>query len=260
MESKTKLIIGNFLHNPCILPVQILGLYPLYLLISGDAVSWWWCAFLPGYICLFTLGISAGYHRLISHKAFTTSTFFKRAILFFGILSGQGSPITWVAIHRGYHHKYSDTDKDLHSPMHGFWHSYITWMFKTPKIGLRSVGDLQRDTDIIFAHKNFVSIFFITNIIVACIDINLWMYLLLLPAWVAFQTISITTSFNHIECFGYKNKNCDDTSVNCVWLWPLIFGDAWHNNHHMAPKSANMRVRWWELDPTYWLIKLIKTS
>lgn len=253
-----------FLKNPpvwaSILPIQIIGLYPIYLLITGQAVTWWWQAFIPGYICLFMLGASAGYHRLISHRHFQTSKTWKRILIFFGIMSGQGSPLTWAAIHRGYHHRHSDTDQDLHTPKHGFWHSYITWMFKTRSVSVKSVKDLRQDPDIIFAHRNFLRIFFTTNLIVAFIDTNLWLFLLVLPAWVSYQSISLTTSFNHIEKLGYKNYPVRDTSVNCIWLWPLVLGEAWHNNHHGAPRSASMTKRWWEIDPTYWLIRIIRKN
>jgi len=260
MATKAKIIFQNLINNPTLLFVQIFGLYAIYLVLFGNAPVWWWIAFIPGYLCIFIIGISAGYHRYLAHKSFPTNRFVKRLILFFGILSGQGSPLTWVAIHRGYHHRHADTDKDLHSPIHGFLSSYITWMFRIKRLSYSSVKDLRKDQDIIFAHNHFVKIFLLTNLLIICISVNLWLYLFILPAWVAFQTISITTSFNHIEFLGYKNYPTSDRSINCIWLWPFILGDAWHNNHHGNPKTSNMKIRWWELDPTFWIIKIIQKS
>jgi len=254
----TKLIKNTFALPQLwavILPMQILGIYALY-----NIEGWWWIATLIGYICIKMIGVSAGYHRLFCHRGYRVNNVVKRIILYFGILSGQGSPITWVAIHRGYHHRHADTAKDLHSPRDGFWHSYFFWMFKHTNISVRSAIDLQRDPDMMFAHKHYIKIIWVTHFTFFFINVNLWLYLLVLPMFIALHSFLIQTSLTHYRSLGYRNYNVADNSVNIPWLFPIILGEAWHNNHHGNGRDPNYGKKWWELDPTFYLIKLIRSD
>jgi stearoyl-CoA desaturase (delta-9 desaturase) len=241
-----------------IIPMQFIGVYGLYCIFTGAASTWWWIATLIGYVCIKMLGVSAGYHRLFSHKGFNVNLLTKRILLWFGMLAGQGSPLFWIGIHRGYHHRYADQEGDAHSPRDGFWHSYILWMFKKDHMSIRSVVDLLRDPDMVFAHKHYIKILWITNLLVALISIELWIYLLALPAFITLHSFLIQTSVTHLSWAGYRNYNVKDDSVNVPWLFPIILGECWHNNHHGEGRNPNYGRNWWELDPTYWLIKLIR--
>lgn len=243
-----------------ILPMQIIGIYAMYTIGIRAVPDWWWISTIVGYVCIKMLGISAGYHRLLSHKGFGVKRSVKLILLWFGILAGQGSPLFWVGIHRGYHHRYADRKGDAHSPKDGFWHSYILWMFKKNSMSIRSVIDLTKDKDIVFAHKHYIKILWITNLLVALISIDLWIYLLVLPAFITLHSFLVQTSITHLSWTGYRNYNVKDNSVNVPWLFPLILGEAWHNNHHGNGRNPNYRRRWWELDPTYWLILLIRVK
>jgi stearoyl-CoA desaturase (delta-9 desaturase) len=227
-------------------------------IILGTAPTWWWVAVIIGYVCMKMLGISAGYHRLFCHNGYKVNVFTKRLLLWFGIIAGQGSPVYWIGIHRGYHHRYADTDKDAHSPKHGFWHSYILWMFKMKTMSIRSVVNLLRDPDMVFAHKHYIKIFWVSHLIVALISFNLWLYLMGLAAFITLHSFLIQTSVTHLSNAGYRNYKVKDDSVNVPWLFPFILGEAWHNNHHGDSRNPNYGRRWWEFDPTYWLIKLIR--
>jgi len=255
-------VLKGMIRMYSIVPVQLLGFYALYTIFTGAAPNWWWMTTLVGYVCIMMLGISACYHRMLSHKGFKTIRPMKIFMLWCSALSGQGSPIFWVTIHRGYHHRYSDQDLDPHSPIHGFWHSYILWMFKI-KDGdhnTKYVVDLFRDKDVMFFHKYYNHIFILSHMAIALISVDLWIYLVMLPAFLTIHSFSIQTSLNHSKVYGYKNAGTKDDSVNITWLFPVILGEAWHNNHHADAKNPNYGSRqWWELDPTYWLIKLIRT-
>jgi stearoyl-CoA desaturase (delta-9 desaturase) len=256
-------IIKNTLHFPNlwggIIPIQVVGIFSLYTIFAGTAPSWWWIATLIGYVCMKMLGISAGYHRLFCHGGYTVNLFTKRLLLWFGIIAGQGSPVYWISIHRGYHHRHADTDKDAHSPKHGFWHSYILWMFKMKSISIRSSINLLRDPDMVFAHQHYIKIFWLSHLIVALISFDLWLYLMGLSAFITLHSFLIQTSVTHLSWAGYRNYSVKDNSVNVPWLFPLILGEAWHNNHHGEARNANYGGRkWWELDPTYWIIQIIK--
>jgi stearoyl-CoA desaturase (delta-9 desaturase) len=259
-------IIKNIFKMPNlwggVIPIQAFGFYAVCTVAAGTAPSWWWICTLIGYICIMMLGVSAGYHRMLSHKGFETNPFIKKLILWFAVISGQGSPIFWCMIHRGYHHRYSDQDKDPHTPDHGFWHSYIWWMFKIKEgdLSTKYIVDLLRDEDCVFFHKHYSKILWISHIALALISFDLWLYLMLLPAFITLHSFAIQTSMNHSKVYGYRNQETRDNSVNVTWLWPLILGEAWHNNHHADAKNPNYGKRWWEMDPTYWLIKLIRTD
>jgi fatty-acid desaturase len=258
LESK----IRFYLHVwGAIVPMYLLGVYAIYMLFDGQSLSWLW-ATLVGYVCIGMLGVSACYHRMLSHKGFETYRPLKWFAMWCAVLSAQGSPIAWVTIHRGYHHRLADREGDPHSPRDGFWHSYAGWMFKTkngdlsPKYNV----DLLRDPDCLFFHKYYIEILFVSHILIALISFDFWLYAMLLPSFITSHTFSLNTSLNHYKFLGYRKFETKDDSVNVVWLWPLILGEAWHNNHHGDAKSANFGKQWWELDPTYWLIKLIRKT
>lgn len=262
METSFKHIVKNTIALPqlwaVVVPMQFFGIYAVYDILSSNSPTWWWIATIIGYICFKMIGIAAGYHRLFCHRSFEVNTFVKRIILYFGILGGQGSPIMWVAIHRGYHHRHADTAKDLHSPKDGIWHSYMGWMFKYPTVSIRSALDLTRDPDMLWVHKYYIPIIYITHILAAMISINLWLYLFMLPMFITLHCFLMQTCLTHLPILGYRNYNVKNDSVNSPWLFPLILGEAWHNNHHGNPKSPNFGgKKWWELDPTFWIIRLL---
>ena len=246
-----------------LVPLHIFGVYSIIKIFEGTAPSWWWLTCIIGYVMFKMLGIGAGYHRLICHKSFKVNRLMKIFILWCGVVSGQGSPIFWCAVHRGYHHRYSDTIKDLHSPKHGFWHSYILWIFKLnyKTLQIRSVIDLVKDKEVSFFHNNYNKIIIISHLVIAMISVNLWLYLMILPCLISLHSFLSQTSLTHISFMGYRNYDTKDTSVNSIWLFPFILGEAWHNNHHGEGRNPNFGGRnWWELDPTYWLIKLIESK
>jgi fatty-acid desaturase len=268
MEKTTlTLMIKNIFTNPnlwgSIIPMQLLGFLAIYNICNNSALPFWWIYTIIGYICVMCLGVSGCYHRLLSHKGFEVSRPIKILMTWFAVIGGQGSPVWWVALHRGYHHRHTDKDEDPHSPRHGLLHAYITWMFKIPNKTLnpKFVVDLLRDKDIVFFHTHYFKVLWISHALLAFINIDIWLYGMLLPAFITLHSFSIQTCFNHITKLGYKSYPTSDDSVNSVWLFPFILGEAWHNNHHGDSKNANYGGRhWWELDPTHWLIKLIRKS
>lgn len=263
--SSFKTILKNTVQQPnlwgSIIPMQLFGVWAIYRIALGDAPDWWWLAAIVGYVCIMMLGISACYHRLLSHRGFEVHPIIKRVMMWFAMVAGQGSPIFWCLVHRGYHHRYTDRPGDPHSPRDGFWHSYILWMFKLKNGDLnpKSCVDLLRDPDCVFAHKHYQIILWTSHIVVAAISFDFWLYAMLLPAFVTLHSFAIQTSLNHSQKYGYTNYTQENDSVNVVWLFPLILGEAWHNNHHGDAKNPNYgHRRWWEFDPTYYLIKLIQ--
>ena len=145
-------------------PFQLIGLFTTALLILGViSTNYLWFT-LIGWILIAGLGVAVGYHRVFSHNTHPDLPKWKEnIILFCGTLSGEGSSISWTAIHRGYHHRYSDTDKDLHSPIHGKFYSAFTWTTKITEnnpINMRYAANLLRKPNHIWFHNNQFKILF----------------------------------------------------------------------------------------------------
>jgi stearoyl-CoA desaturase (delta-9 desaturase) len=258
---ETPSFIKNITKMYCVIPVNVAGIYALYQIAAAPA--WWWVAAIVGYMCIMMLGVAGCYHRLLSHKGYEVARPVKLILLWFAAIAGQGSPMFWVGIHRRYHHRFTDTLQDPHSPVHGFWHSYILWMYKTDynNMSVKSIVDLFKDPDCMFFHRHYAKIFFLGHIIVALINFDLWLYAMALPAFVGLHGNGLNTSLNHYSFMGYRNYKIKDNSVNSPWLFPFILGEAWHNNHHGDAKNPNYgHRRWWEIDPTYWLIQIIRSD
>lgn len=245
-----------------LIPINFVGIYAIYSIFQLYVPNWWWIAVILGYICQKEIGISAGYHRLFSHYSYSTSRPIKLFILWCGLISGQGSPYWWAALHRGYHHKHSDTDKDPHSPIHGFWHSYILWVLKIKEqdISTRYIVDLLRDKDLLYVHKNYLRLLILSHCLIGLIDPYLWLFFMGLPAFLTLHSYCIQTSLQHIGKIGYKNFSTNDNSTNNLILFPIVLGDSWHNNHHADPGNPNFGKHWWEIDTTYLIIKLLRSN
>lgn len=245
-----------------VIPIQLLGIYSIINLFYND-VDFLWIYIIIGLLFIEIIGVSAGLHRWASHRSFEVNKIFKIFMLWCGALSCQGSPIFWATIHRSYHHRHSDSDKDPHNPSHGFWHSYMLWMFTIEEgnYNTKRIVDLLKDPVVVFLHKWYLIILWSTNIIFFFIDTNLWLYGIVLPAFITFHKFNLQTSIVHYKHLGYRNFDTGDNSVNIPWLWPITFGEAWHNNHHADPMNPKIGgIKWWELDPTYWIIKIIETK
>jgi len=173
----------------------------------------------------------------------------------FAVLSGRGSPLGWVYIHR-IHHATSDTEKDPHSP------HYDTFKFvgfkpvydDTKKINYFIVKELLTPAHIkIDKYYMLLIALFLTALLV--INYNLLFYAWAVPVFMVSVSQIAFNYFAHKH--GYRNFDTRDRSTNNIYLWPFILGDAWHNNHHARADQVNTQVRWWELDPVAWLVKLI---
>lgn len=246
-----------------IIPINLFGIVAIYYILVGEAPAWWVYTTLIGFILQKEIGIATGYHRLFSHGSFKVNRIIKIFILWCGSIAGQGSVFFWATTHRGYHHRYADTDKDPHSPNHGFWHSYIFWLLKIREkdLSIKPIIDLVKDKDLTFFHKYYNVILFVSHTLVAVINVDFWIYFMALPMFLTFHVFCIQTSLVHNRAMGYRNYDTKDNSVNSPILFLLSQGECWHNNHHGEVRNPNFGGRrWWEIDPTYWLIKILQKN
>ena len=250
------------------IPFFILGTVAVVLLILKIIPAYYLLFTLVSWVLISGLGVAAGYHRIFSHKNYAVMPIWKEnIILFFGALSGQGSSITWTAIHRGYHHLHTDTEKDLHSPIHGKWYAFFTWATKITEenlvINMKYAVDLLRKPNHVWFHKNQLIILWTTPLIIALVDWKLSLMLCCLPTAISLLSDNLVNVYGHTKnMFGYRNYNTNDLSQNNLILGYLGWGQGWHNNHHAHPAGYDFGTgisgKWWEWDPCRIFIPFLK--
>jgi stearoyl-CoA desaturase (delta-9 desaturase) len=226
------------------------------------------------------LGVTVGFHRLLTHRSFQTKPWLRATFAALGSAAIEGPVIAWVADHRK-HHAFSDQEGDPHSPhvdhghgwrgaLRGLLHAHVGWLFiHTQRANKeRYAPDLMADPQIRFVERTFlywalgglVLPFFLGWAIGGSLHSGLtgllWgglIRMLLLH--------HVTYSINSLcHFFGRRRFDTDDESRNLAWLAPLSFGEAWHNNHHAFPTSAMHGMRRWEFDPSAIVIRLLEKT
>jgi stearoyl-CoA desaturase (delta-9 desaturase) len=222
--------------------------------------------FVVGYILIGGLGTEVGLHRWASHKSVELRTYAKPVVLFLSLLSCQGHPIWWATVHRGYHHRKTDTPQDIHSPVeHGYFHAFIGWILhhNISDINFKYSVDLIRDKMLHTTHRFYEVIIITTWVAVAFISVDFLLWAIILPTIISFHSEGLINTLCHSR-IGYRNFNTEDKSTNILFLGWLVWGNGWHNNHHHDPKSfdfgKSVSGKWWEIDPTRIFLPLIKNN
>jgi stearoyl-CoA desaturase (delta-9 desaturase) len=216
--------------------------------------------------------ITAFYHRYFSHKSFKTGRFSQFCFAVLGNSATQRGPLWWAAHHRK-HHKHSDEESDLHSPIkHGFWWSHMGWFtcdaaFKTD---YAMVKEWSKFPELKFLNRYDTlvpiilgtSLFIIGEILLAFtpsletsgMQMFIWGYCI--------STVVLshgTFTINSLcHTWGKRRFNTEDDSRNNFWLALITLGEGWHNNHHRFPVSARQGFYWWEVDVTYYILKAME--
>jgi stearoyl-CoA desaturase (delta-9 desaturase) len=204
--------------------------------------------------------VTAGYHRYFSHRAFRTSRVFQ-FILALGAQSAAQRGVLWWASHHRAHHKTSDTPLDVHSAkLKGFWQSHVGWILGNEMNATDHslVSDLARYPELRLLDKPGVHILPTVALALAFLFIGgmhglVWgFFVSTVLVWHGSFSIN---SLSHL--FGRKRYETGDESRNNWFLALLTTGEGWHNNHHHYQSSANQGFRWWEIDITYYLLRLM---
>jgi stearoyl-CoA desaturase (delta-9 desaturase) len=222
------------------------------------------------------LGLTVGYHRLFTHRAFSTSAAVSCLLVVMGSMAGRGPMLSWVAMHRR-HHELSDHDGDLHSPnlhgattlgrLRGFLHAHLTWMIEHdyPNVA-HYVPDLMADRTLLAVNRYYYLWVMLGLLIPAAIGglaagsawgaLSGFLWGGVVRMFAVEQAMSAINSVMH--SFGTRPfATRDDNSRNLgVMAW-LAWGEGWHNNHHAFPYSAAFGLRWFEFDPGYLFIRLL---
>src|SRR5579872_5123032 len=202
--------------------------------------------------------IGAGYHRYFSHRAYSTSRAFQFVLAILSQSTAQKSVLWWTAKHR-HHHLHSDTEHDVHSPRHrGFLYSHVGWIFSREhdNVDLNKVADLARYPELMWLHKHELVPAAILALL--CFLLGGWPGLVVGFFWstvLVYHATFCINSLAHVR--GSKRYITGDDSRN-NWLLALFtMGEGWHNNHHAYQSSARQGFHWWEIDPTFYLLKLL---
>lgn len=242
-----------------------------------DAIS------LSLFICMSIItagGVTVGYHRLCTHRSFRTPAPMRYLLAACGSMAVQGPVITWCAEHRR-HHLHSDTEGDPHSPHmseqgswgDGFWatlrggfHSHMGWLFAPRSRGLgRYSKDLQRDPVLVAVDRQFpywVLFGLLLPTAIGGFVTMTWFGALLGLLWGGMVRIlfvhHVTWSVNSVcHLWGSRPFDSGDESRNNPIVAFFAMGEGWHNNHHAFPQSARHGLRWWEIDGSYYFIRVL---
>ncbi|PIQ24106.1 acyl-CoA desaturase [bacterium (Candidatus Blackallbacteria) CG17_big_fil_post_rev_8_21_14_2_50_48_46] len=215
--------------------------------------------------------ITAFYHRYFSHRSFKTSRLVQFLFGLLGASAAQQGPLWWAEKHR-HHHYYSDQPEDIHSPLQsGFWMSHIGWIPLKSSVGTNysKIPDLAKFPELVWLNENHI---------LAPVALGLLTFLLgeglahFAPAlgthgfqmlvWGFFISTVIlyhgTFTINSLcHVWGSRRYATGDGSRNNFWLALLTLGEGWHNNHHYYATSTRQGFYWWELDISYYLLRLL---
>lgn len=205
------------------------------------------------------LGITLGYHRLVTHRSFQTPKWLEYILVFCGTLAMQGGPIDWVGMHR-LHHLHSDNEGDPHDSNQGFLWSHLGWMlYHLPERDEvpRFTKDIAEDPVYQFFQKYLLAIQILLGVALYLLGgwpFVLWGIFVRLVA--VYHCTWLVNSATHK--FGYRTYESGDRSTNCWWVALLVYGEGWHNNHHAFQYSARHGLQWWEIDMTWMTIQLLQ--
>lgn len=212
------------------------------------------------------LGITVGYHRLISHRSFTCSDPVKIALLIAGGWAFQNSALKWSADHVRHHAKV-DREEDPYNATKGFWHSHVLWLFlKDPFAEDKYAAQFKKDRLVVWQDNHYIPIL-ITGFAIPFIAGFLhggWMgglgCFLLAGVGRAFLVLNSTFCINSIcHLWGDQPNGTDNSSRDSWWISLITFGEGYHNYHHAYPRDYRNGPKWYNFDPSKWLIFCLKS-
>ncbi|MGE5828249.1 MAG: acyl-CoA desaturase [Micromonosporaceae bacterium] len=215
--------------------------------------TWRDLAIFAGMFVVTSLGITIGFHRMLTHRSFEAHPVVRFVLLALGCMAGMTDPVRWSAIHQQ-HHAQSDRDGDPHSPRSGLFHAHMGWWI--PGFRADALTYARRLTDdrmVQFFRRTYWGWMAVTFLIPFLL--GGWTGMLWGTGVRAFFAMHLNFSVNSIcHTFGRVDFDTGDRSRNHWLLGLLAFGEGWHNNHHAFPRSARHGLRWWQVDISGYLI------
>jgi stearoyl-CoA desaturase (Delta-9 desaturase) len=258
--------------------VPFLAFIAAIVLLWNRIVDWSDLVLFAVMYVLTGLGVTVGYHRLLTHRSFMTFKPIEYLFAVLGSMAVQGPVIAWVADHRK-HHAHTDEEGDPHSPhvghgdglmgaLRGLWFAHMGWLFDSHgrAEAERYARDLVEDPGMRFLSRNFLGVALLGLLIPTGLGYLLDGTLkgaLTGLLWGGFVRIfmlhHVTWSINSVcHFFGRRRFEIEDQSTNVFWLALPSFGESWHHNHHAFPRSAVHGMKWWEIDTTAAVIRTMR--
>jgi stearoyl-CoA desaturase (delta-9 desaturase) len=208
------------------------------------------------------LGVTLCYHRTLTHRGLRMRKPLEYTLAILGSLAMQGDPIRWVGTHRK-HHAHSDADGDPHGRNLGFRWAHVRWLIETND-ALPDHEELVRYAPDLYAQKFYRTLQYIQVPLQVALAALLfagggWTWVIwgvFVRLVVSYHATWLVNSAAHAS--GYRTFRTRDLSTNCWWVALISWGEGWHNNHHAFPYSARHGLRWYEFDPIWWNVKILK--
>jgi stearoyl-CoA desaturase (delta-9 desaturase) len=238
-----------------------LTLLPWYGLSHGlSHAAWMWFAV---FLAATELAITCGYHRLFAHLTYQARPALRLVFLLVGAMALQNSALLWCAGHRVHHQYIDDPERDPYCARRGFWFSHIGWMLRNYPSGIADldvVRDLQRDPLVMWQHRHYLAIALAMNLGVVLLAgwasgdlIGTLLVAGFLRIVVSHHLTFLINSAAHM--FGTQPYTAENTARDNAILAVLTFGEGYHNFHHQFAHDYRNGVRWWQWDPSKWLIR-----
>lgn len=242
------------------LPIVAVIAIPLYAMNHDFSLAAWISMFVL--LGVSSLGITAGYHRLWAHRAYEATTPLKIILMLMGTFAVQNSILYWGSGHRTHHRHVDDVEKDPYSINNGFWYAHLGWMLRdypAAEPNYKNAPDLQNDKIVMFQHKYYVPLVIAVH---AAILLPLgWAVgdvwgVVLLGGLVRLILSHHVTFFINSLChmWGSRPYTDENTARDNFWLAIATWGEGYHNYHHIFQYDYRNGVKWWQYDPTKWLI------
>ncbi len=208
------------------------------------------------------IGVTLGYHRTLTHRSLRLRWPLEYIVATVGTLAMQGAPIEWVATHR-VHHAHSDHTGDPHTTRRGFTWAHIKWLIVKNRYVPSKEERARHCPDLVcdpyYRALSYLSVPLQVGLALALLAIGGWSWVfwgIFVRLVYTYHTTWFVNSASHWA--GYRTFKTDDRSTNSWWVALVSFGEGWHNNHHAFPFSARHGLAWFEMDMTWWHIKVLQ--
>ncbi len=246
-------------------------LHVAVILVFWAGFSWFAMAVLLISYGIRMFGITAGYHRYFSHRTFKTSRWFQFILALLGTTSAQKGPLWWASHHR-HHHKYSDSEKDIHSPRQsGFWWSHVGWILSDQykNTNNKLIKDMRKYPELRWLDQwhllppILLAVFmyglgwslnrWVPELGTSGFQMLIWGFVL--STILLYHGTFTVNSLAHV--FGKRRFDTKDDSRNSFLISLITLGEGWHNNHHRFPSSERQGIYWWEIDLSHYMLRFL---
>jgi len=240
--------------SPKIIP--FFAVHALALAAFFVPFAWWLVGLAAGLYVLRMWALTAGYHRYFSHRTFKTSRAFQLVLAVLGLLCIQKGPLWWAAHHRR-HHRHSDRHGDLHSPgLQGFLWAHVGWVLTTDhdETDYDRIADFAKYPELVWLNENpLVPPIALAAVLLAAGGWPAFVWGFCVSTAVLWHCTFSINSLTHM--WGKRRYKTKDDSRNNWVLAIVTLGEGWHNNHHYYKSSTRQGFYWWEVDPTYYVLR-----